>query len=99
IVGDRGSAPLLLKDDVAALGAQRHLYRVGEAVQAPLEAATGLFVIRNCLGHCEVIPPDWELHVCWSGSVPTSFLALAQVECKIRARHDGATARLADLPR
>ena len=57
IVGDRGGAPLLLEDDVAALGTQRHLYRVGEGVQAPLEAATGLFVIRNCLGHCEVIPP------------------------------------------
>ena len=54
IVGDRGGAPLLLEDDVAALGPQGHLYRVGEAVQAPLEAATGLFVIRNCLGHCEV---------------------------------------------
>ena len=59
IVGDRGGAPLLLQDDVAALGAQRHLYRVGEGVQAPLEAATGLFVVRNYLGHCEVIPPDW----------------------------------------
>ena len=32
-------------------------YRVGEGVQAPLEAATGLFVVRNYLGHCEVIPP------------------------------------------
>jgi hypothetical protein len=57
IVGDRGSAPLLLQDDVAALGAQRHLYRVCEGVEAPLEAATGLFVVRNCLSHCEVIPP------------------------------------------
>ena len=59
IVGDRGGAPLLLQDDVATLGAQRHLDRVGEGVQAPLEAATGLFVERNYLGHCEVIPPDW----------------------------------------
>ena len=63
IVGDRGGAPLLLQDDVAALGAQRHLYRVGEGVEAPLEAAAGLFVIRNCLGHCEVFPPDWGWHV------------------------------------
>src|SRR5262249_60095562 len=38
IVGDRGSAPLLLEDDVAALGAQRPLYRFGEAVLAPLVA-------------------------------------------------------------
>src|SRR5271157_3660881 len=59
IVGDRGGTPLLLQDDVAALGTQRHLYRVGEGVQPSLEAATGLFVVRNYLGHCEVIPPDW----------------------------------------
>src|SRR6202165_2060537 len=57
VVGDRGGAPLLFQDDVAALGAQRHLYRVREGVEAPLEAATGLFVVRNYLGHCEVIPP------------------------------------------
>ena len=63
IVGDRGGAPLLLEDDVATLGAERHLYRVGEGVEAPLEAATGLFVVRNCLSHCEVIPPDWGWHV------------------------------------
>ena len=72
IVGDRGGAPLLLQDDVATLGAQRHLYRVGEGVESPLEAAAGLFVIRNCLGHCEVIPPDWGWHVLWSGAVPAT---------------------------
>src|SRR6185503_915538 len=70
IVGDRGSAPLLLKDDVAALGAQRHLYRVGEGVEAPLEAATGLFVIRNCLGHCEVIPPIRDRTFCGRAQCP-----------------------------
>src|SRR6185312_5616466 len=72
IVGDCGGAPLLLQDDVAALGAQRHLYRVGEGVKAPLEAATGLLVIRNCLGHCEVIPPNWGCTSCWSGAVPAT---------------------------
>ena len=70
IVGDRGGAPLLLQDDVATLGAQRHLYRVGEGVKAPLEAAAGLFVIRNCLGHCEVIPPIRGSHVCGRAQCP-----------------------------
>ena len=55
IVGDRGGAPLLLEHDVATLGAQRHLDCVGEGVESPLEAATGLFVERDDLGHCEVI--------------------------------------------
>ncbi|EME62236.1 DNA polymerase II large subunit [Rhodococcus ruber BKS 20-38] len=59
IVGDRGGAPLLLEHDVATLGPQRHLDSVGEAVQAPLEAATGLFVERDDLGHCEVILRIW----------------------------------------
>ena len=57
VVGDRGSAPLLLQDDVATLGAERDLHRVGQLVHAPLESAAGLFVVRNNLGHCEVNPP------------------------------------------
>src|SRR5262249_4224374 len=51
VVGDRGRAPLLLEDDVATLGAQRHLHGVGEDVHAPLEAAARLFVERDNLGH------------------------------------------------
>src|SRR4051812_31175805 len=51
VVGDGGSAPLLLQHDVAALGAERHLDGVGELVHAALEAATGLFVERDQLGH------------------------------------------------
>ena len=57
VIGDRGGAPLLLENDVATLGAQRDLDRVGEGIEAPLKAAAGLFVVRNYLGHCEVIPP------------------------------------------
>ena len=38
-----GRAELLVEDDVAALGTERHLDRVGEAVDAPLERpASGL---------------------------------------------------------
>ena len=64
VVGDRGGAPLLLQHDVAALGAERHLDGVGELVHAALEAAAGLFVERDDLGHVKwssrtgVIAPD-----------------------------------------
>ena len=51
VVGDGGGAPLLLQDDVAALGAERDLDGVGEGVHAPLEAAAGLLVESNDLGH------------------------------------------------
>src|SRR6478672_10038987 len=51
VVGDRGGAPLLLQDDVAALGAEGDLDRVGEGVHTPLEPAAGLLVESNQLGH------------------------------------------------
>ncbi|MGY3058157.1 hypothetical protein ACVWZD_002402 [Streptomyces sp. TE3672] len=51
IVGDRGGAPLLLKDDVATLGAKGDLDGVGELVHAALETAPGLLVERDDLGH------------------------------------------------
>ena len=51
VVGDRGGAPLLLQDDVAALRAEGDLDGVGEDVHAPLEAAAGLLVERDDLGH------------------------------------------------
>src|SRR5439155_21848797 len=47
VVGDGGSAPLLLQHDVAALRAEGHLYGVGKDVHAALKAATGLFVERD----------------------------------------------------
>ena len=37
VIGDRRRAELLVEDDVAALGAERHLDRVGELVYAALE--------------------------------------------------------------
>src|SRR6478735_2960003 len=51
VVGDRGGAPLLLQDDVAALRAEGHADGVGEDVHSSLEPATRLFVKRNGLGH------------------------------------------------
>ena len=51
VVGDRGGAPLLVEDDVAALGAERHLDGVGERVDAALERAAGVLVELQDLRH------------------------------------------------
>ena len=55
VVGDRGGAPLLVQDDVAALRAEGDLDGVGEDVESPLDAAAGLLVEGNDLGHGAVI--------------------------------------------
>ena len=51
VIGDRRGAELLVQDDVAALGAERHLDRVGEPVDAPLERATSGLVEDELLCH------------------------------------------------
>ncbi len=51
VVGDGGGAELLVDDDVAALGADRHLDRVGKLVDAALEGATGVLVELQDLRH------------------------------------------------
>src|SRR5690606_5381432 len=51
VVRDRGRAPLLLQNDVAAARAERHLDGVGQLVEAALEAATGLLVESDHLCH------------------------------------------------
>ncbi len=61
VVGDRGGSPLLLQDDVAALGAEGDLDGIGEDVHAPLEAAPGLLVERDDLGHRVVFPPRYRV--------------------------------------
>ena len=62
VVGDRRGAELLVQDDVAALGADRHADRVGEAVDAPLERATSGLVEDELLGQV-VIPPGCGVRV------------------------------------
>ena len=52
VVGDRGGAPLLVDDDVAALRAERHLDGVRERVDAALERLAGGVVELQFLGHC-----------------------------------------------
>jgi hypothetical protein len=51
VVGDGGRSPLLVEDDVAALGAEGHLDRVGQGVHAALEGAPGALVELQDLGH------------------------------------------------
>jgi len=81
VVGDGGGAPLLLEDDVAAARAERHLDRVGQDVEAALEAATGLFVESDDLSHvCLSSLPD-AVRTVASGTrrtgVLTAILALS----------------------
>lgn len=66
IVGDRGRAPLLLEDDVAALGAKGDLDGVGELVHPALETAPCLLVERDDLGHVK-----------WSSRTGGGFLRTA----------------------
>ena len=49
VVGDRGRAELLVEDDVAALGAERDLDRVGDAVDAGLQRGARLRVVLELL--------------------------------------------------
>ena len=51
VVGDRRGAPLLVEDDVAALGPERHLDGVGELVDTRLEGAARFLVELDDLGH------------------------------------------------
>ena len=62
VVGDRRCAPRLVEDDVAALGAERHLDGVGELVDAPLEGVTGGVVELQFLGHgCPLVSTKGEV--------------------------------------
>jgi len=51
VIGDRGCAPLLLQDDVAALRAERDADGVRKLVHAGLESPTGLLVEGDHLCH------------------------------------------------
>ena len=47
VLGDGRSAELLLQNDVAALGAERDLHRVGQLVHAAQNRLTGILAIYN----------------------------------------------------
>src|SRR5690606_7231113 len=57
VVRDRGGAPLLLEDDIAAARAEGHLDCVGQDVEAALEAATGLLIESDDLCPESFVPP------------------------------------------
>ena len=60
VVRDRGGAPLLLEDHVAALRAERDLHGVGELVHAPLERAPCVLIERDDLRcHPFSFPGPW----------------------------------------
>ena len=51
VLGDGGGAELLVEDDVAALGAERHLDRVGELVDAAQDGLARLLAVDNLFCH------------------------------------------------
>ena len=64
VVRDRGGAPLLLEDDVAALGPQRDLHGVRELVHAALERAPRVLVERDDL-RCHLLLPSCARFSAW----------------------------------
>ena len=58
VVRDRRRAELLVEHDVAALRAERHLDRVGEDVDAPLERAARILVELELLVSHLSVPPE-----------------------------------------
>ena len=60
VVGDGGGAELLLEHHVAALRAERDLDGVGQLVHAGLEAAAGILVELQDLGHVTPTCRSWR---------------------------------------
>src|SRR5690606_13881110 len=70
VVGDRRRAPLLLEDDIAALGAEGDLDGVSKLVHAALEATPCVLVKGDDLWHGIPGPPGTGVDV--SGSTPAT---------------------------
>ena len=52
VLGDGRRTEFLLDDDVAALGTERHLHRVGQKIHAAQNRLTRLLAMHNLLCHC-----------------------------------------------
>jgi len=63
VLGDRGRAELLLDDDVAALGTEGHLDRVGELVDTPQDRGPRVPGVDDLFGH--VSSPRDSLRSLW----------------------------------
>ena len=57
VVGDEGSAVLLVQNHVAALGAQGDLDGIGQRIDAGFQGLTGLVAALNELRH-NALPPN-----------------------------------------
>ena len=84
VVGDGRGAELLVQHDVAALGTQGHLDRVGELVDAALEGATSGLVEDQLLGHGVV--PSWSGRVRGSSAAPDSRVERRRAQPSTTAR-------------
>jgi hypothetical protein len=84
VVGDRGGAPLLLQNDVAALRPQGDPHGIGQGVQAPLEPTPGLLVKRDDLGH-RVVDPS-AVPGGYDRTAPATDGPAATRSCPARAR-------------
>src|SRR5207302_6809026 len=69
VVGHGRSAELLLKDHVAALGSKRDPHRLGDDVDAPLEALPRVYVESDRLCH-EVLRTLLVSSLCGSNGRP-----------------------------
>ena len=56
VLGDGGGAELLVEDDVAALGAERDLHRVGQLVDAAQDGLARLLAVNDLLCHVRLAP-------------------------------------------
>ena len=68
VFGDRGSSPLLVEDNVAALGAKRDLDGVSQKIQTALHATARFLIKMNELGHAMYIPSALRI----VGTVPAT---------------------------
>ena len=55
VVGDQGSAELLVQHHIAALGAQGDLYGIGQLIDAGLQSLPGLVAALNNLRHIDCL--------------------------------------------
>ena len=56
VFGDGRSAEFLLQNDIAALGAERHLHRIGQLVDAAQNRLAGMVAINNLFCHIDDFP-------------------------------------------
>ena len=56
VVGDQGSAELLIQHHIAALGTHSDLHSISQLIHALFQSLAGLFAVANDLSH-NTLPP------------------------------------------